>query len=117
MNRALQTELISVKKAISNAEIDKDIARVICEALSINEMALLSPSRKRELVDARIIIAKYMRDAGYTFGVIGLRLNRQYTSVIHYVREFNALVAIRDKRFLRKLADINECMYGIDRTD
>lgn len=117
MNKELQAELISVMKAISKAEIDKDIPRAICQSLSINELALVSELRKRELVDARIIIAKYMRNAGYTFGAIGLRLCRQYTSVIHYVNEYNALVAIKDKRFLKKLAVVNESLYGIDTTN
>lgn len=62
---------------------------------------LLETNRKRDLVDARTVYSKVLRDRGYTFETIAKSINRDHTTVIHYMKSIDSLITydkgIRDK--------------------
>lgn len=58
-------------------------------------------SRNRELVDARRVFSKVLRDRGYTFEYIAKSIGRNHATVIHYMKSIESIIAydkgIRDK--------------------
>lgn len=42
-------------------------------------------SRKREIIDARKIYSKILRDRGYSYEVIGKSINKDHATIIHYM--------------------------------
>ena len=62
---------------------------------------LLETNRKRDLVDARTVYSKVLRDRGYTFETIAKSINRDHATVIHYMKSIDSLITydkgIRDK--------------------
>jgi len=62
---------------------------------------LLETNRKRDLVDARTVYSKVLRERGYTFETIAKSINRDHATVIHYMKSIDSLITydkgIRDK--------------------
>lgn len=58
-------------------------------------------SRNRDLVDARRVFSKVLRDRGYTFEYIAKAIDRNHATVIHYMKSIESIIAydksIRDK--------------------
>lgn len=80
----------------------EEIKKVTCEELKINPNAFSSKSRKRELVDARKIYCKIVREnLKGTSIAIGESINKDHSSVLHLVKSCNELIEI-DKRFRGK---------------
>lgn len=53
---------------------------------------LLGHNRLRKNVEARIAVAKYVRDKwGYSLSTIGFNMNRNHTSILHYLRRHDEL--------------------------
>ncbi len=53
---------------------------------SVTQIDIGNPSRKREYVVARAIIAEILHSEGYTFKDIGRAMGKNHASIIHYVR-------------------------------
>jgi hypothetical protein len=49
-------------------------------------------SRKRDIVDARRVYSKILRDEGYSFESIGLSLGRNHATVIHYAKSIDSIL-------------------------
>jgi hypothetical protein len=63
--------------------------KVIVEGeLDIN---IYGDSRKRNLVDARIIYAKLAREYNYSFKSIGEPIGKDHSTIIHYMKNFDWL--------------------------
>ena len=45
-------------------------------------------TRKREVIEGRIIYCKILRDCGWTMSSIGKTINRNHATVVHYIRRF-----------------------------
>jgi hypothetical protein len=54
----------------------------------VMEVALITPTRKREHVEARMVFSKILIDRGHTTVSVGKFLNKTHGSVIHYCRKF-----------------------------
>jgi hypothetical protein len=49
-------------------------------------------TQKREIVDARIIFSKILRERGYTYSSIGRFLRKDHSTIISYMRNVHALL-------------------------
>lgn len=66
-----------------------DAIKIVVEGeLDIN---IFGASRKRNLVDARIIYAKIAREYDYSFKSIGRNIGKDHATIIHYMKNFDWL--------------------------
>lgn len=63
---------------------DVEIVRRIVE--QVTGANLLQNSRKRAIVEARVIYATLLRDAGHSFPFIADTLGKDHTTIIHYMK-------------------------------
>ena len=49
-------------------------------------------SRKRDVVDARKIYSKILRDSGYSYELIGKTINKNHATIMHYVKNIEHLM-------------------------
>jgi hypothetical protein len=71
---------------------------VVNNILNIN---IMMKSRKRNIVDTRMIYSKILRERGHTVASIGHSLNRDHTTVLYYLEHFETLSRY-DSIFLEK---------------
>jgi len=62
---------------------------------------IMKNSRTRDLVDARLIYAKILRERGHTLKSIGLSLHKDHTTIIHYLSKVDFIMQ-QDKRLLER---------------
>lgn len=62
---------------------------IINGVFSVN---IMKKSREMKYVDARLIYAKILRDRGYTLKSIGKSINKDHTTVIHYMSQVDHLL-------------------------
>jgi len=55
------------------------------------DINIYGDSRKRNLVDARIIYAKIAREYNYSFKSIGVPIGKDHSTIIHYMKNFDWL--------------------------
>ena len=71
-------------------KILEDFLEAYCVSLNIDVDKLTSKSRKRELVDSRMIFCAVARKhGGYTLTQIGKLLNTHHATVLHAVRSYD----------------------------
>ena len=95
---------ISIMVGVSSKDPIK-LLSVICETLHLDKKDVLSPIRKRQLVEARSILVGLTCMTNPTFGLknLGVLLdNRHHTTIIHLRKIFNDLHN-SDKVFTRKV--------------
>jgi hypothetical protein len=66
-------------------------------------------NRKREIIDARMIYAKILRERGASLSSIGMTINKDHTTIIHYIRTMNDLL-VTDREVLRKYIKSKELL-------
>lgn len=71
---------------------DELIPEYICNKLCLSYDALMSPSRKRDLVLARVIISFELRERGLTLSSIGRLINRDHSDICHLLKLRDGLV-------------------------
>lgn len=72
-----------------------DAIKIVVEGeLDIN---IYGNSRKRNLVDARIIYAKIAREYNYSFKSIGRNIGKDHATIIHYMKNFDWLFSSDSK--------------------
>ena len=49
-------------------------------------------SRKRDVVDARKVYSKILRDSGYSYESIGKTINKNHATIMHYVKTIEHLM-------------------------
>lgn len=62
----------------------------------INEVFLVDieiKSSKREVVDARKVYSKILRDRGYSYESIGNTINKDHSTIIHYIKNIEYLLS------------------------
>jgi hypothetical protein len=60
-------------------------------------------TRKRRVVDARRAYAKILKDAGFSYQHIGHTLNKDHSTIIHYVKSVDGLLkydSVFEKKFI-----------------
>jgi len=76
-----ETEMNSLKEIISDT----------------TGMNIMDKNRFRQVVDARIVFSKIIRERGYTLSSIARYLSKDHTTIIHYICECNSLIQNNDK--------------------
>ena len=67
-----------------NINTDK-LKEIILDEIQIN---VDTETRKREVIEGKIIYCKILRDCGWTMSRIGSTINRNHATVVHYIRRF-----------------------------
>lgn len=88
----------------------------IKESVGIN---VAEVSRLREIVNFRMAFADQCRNRlGISYGNIGLILDKEHCSVIHYVKQSSNLKDTKDPEYLAVFEEVNNCFTSvIDSTD
>jgi len=58
---------------------------------------IMNKGRYRNIVDARIVFSKIIRERGYTYSSIARYLSKDHSTIIHYICECNHLIQTNDK--------------------
>lgn len=58
---------------------------------------VMNKNRYRNVVDARIVFSKIIRERGYTYSSIARYLSKDHSTIIHYICECNHLIQTDDK--------------------
>lgn len=58
---------------------------------------IMNKNRYRNIVDARIVFSKIIRERGYTYSSIARYLSKDHSTIIHYICECNHLIETNDK--------------------
>jgi chromosomal replication initiation ATPase DnaA len=93
--KAVNDRLLTILRVIEGqekktGELTEDVSDIynevmlkVCEAFSVTDSELKSPSRKRRIVQARAVIFKAMREQGVSLAAIGRCVNRDHSTVSH----------------------------------
>lgn len=73
-------------------QIDLELVQLREIINSTFNVDISSPNRKREVIDARKIYSKILRDRGYGYEVIGKSLNKDHATIIHYMSSIDFLL-------------------------
>jgi hypothetical protein len=77
------------------------VIKIVCDTFHVNYDKLVSKTRKREVTEARQLIAsmikKYSETASLSF--IGKRINRDHATVLHSIRVWNNLVDTNPNKY------------------
>ena len=74
---------------MKNIEALKDFYQDYCKKVDMTFEQLYSKSRKREIVDKRMILAYLLRTAlGMTYHDIGEALKKNHATIIYHIRHF-----------------------------
>jgi hypothetical protein len=73
-------------------------------------------SRKRDKVYARFVISKYLRNKGWSLQKIGEELNRDHSSIVYALKQFDILKNEMDFKHIYSviLRDLEETEFTID---
>lgn len=72
------------------------IMRVVCKTLGISPQTLGSSLKTTAVVEARMIAAVLLKQAGFTNQQIAKGINRDRTTLIHYNDRFKTLIGLGD---------------------
>lgn len=78
-------------------EVEK-LKKIVNEIFSVD---IESKSRKRDLVDARKIYAKILREQGYGYEKIAKTINKDHATIIHYLKYIDHILSY-DKDLMDK---------------
>jgi hypothetical protein len=75
--------------SIEDQRTDVDVVRNIVEM--VTGVSILAKNRKRFVVEARMIYSTLLREAGYSLPFIAETLDKDHTTIIHYVQSLKDL--------------------------
>lgn len=79
--------------SMNKKDLIMNLYQIIEKELGITGYQLTNCSRKRNIIDARMIASKiYRYYYGYTYFQIGNNINRHYSSIINYLQNFDFFV-------------------------
>ena len=94
---------LAVKSLIKPDEPTKPIKTLTKTAVEnaakvfdIKEEEIKGTCRKQHFVKCRMFISFYLKDNGLTFHYIGNLINKDHSSIIHYLKTFNNEVKCND---------------------
>ena len=87
-------------------EIEK-LKKIVNEIFSVD---IESKSRNRDIVDARKIYAKILREQGYGYEKIAKTINKDHATIIHYLKYIDHILSY-DKDLMDKYIACEEA-YG-----
>jgi FtsZ-binding cell division protein ZapB len=75
---------------------------------------IMNKGRYRNIVDARIVFSKIIRERGYTYSSIARYLSKDHSTIIHYICECNHLIQTDDKMMETYIACRNKFLEDKD---
>jgi hypothetical protein len=75
----------------------------------VTGVKIIENNRKREVIDARMIYTKILRERGASLVSIGMTINKDHTTIIHYLRTMDSLL-ITDREVIRKYIKSKELL-------
>lgn len=94
-------------------QVKKSLAEIIQAYLGVD---VCNTSRKREIVDARMIYFKLLRDSNYSFASIGQSLNKDHATVVHACKKIKDLIET-DKAFRDDYETIRDVFFQFKGTN
>lgn len=88
---------------------DFDLVRRIVEM--VTGMNIFAKNRKRNVVEARMLYGLLLREIGHSLPAIAESLNKDHTTIIHYVRTMKGLLDT-DKEILRRYLKCRELIVS-----
>jgi hypothetical protein len=85
---------------------------IVEKAFDVN---IMKKNREREIVEARMVYAKILRDRGYSYKSIAVSLKKDHTTVIHYVQVIGFILT-QDSRLLQRYVECKK-EFMIDKED
>lgn len=70
-------------------QIEKEMESLKYIVNDVFKLNIMKASRTRELVDARLVYSKILRDRGHTFKSIGDSISKDHTTIVHYISTSN----------------------------
>ena len=112
LNKDYQTALRLIELEMHPKTLPKNfeenVINTVCFYCKITKLELVERTRKINIVDARKLVAKILRDRNYTFSAIGRMLgNLDHSSIVHYCKSAENLITT-DKVFRTSYEDIVE---------
>lgn len=93
-----------VKQPVRRIDPIKEAVDRICQTLGMPYGRVKSECRKREIMPARFILAHELRKRKLTLERIAVIMGRKtHASVLHYLKQYDALKEVGDKDFMREL--------------
>ena len=82
----------------------------------ISKYEVNTKSRKRDKVYARFVISKYLKNKGWSLQKIGEELNRDHSSIVYALKQFDILKNEMDFKHIYSviLRDLEETEFTID---
>ncbi len=77
---------------MSSIDVEKEISDLKTIINNVFGVDLNRNIRKRPFVNSRIIYSKILKDRGYGYIVIGKSLNKDHSTIIHYVQQFERIM-------------------------
>jgi len=77
---------------MSSIDVEKEISDLKTIVNNVFGVNLDRNIRKRPFVNSRIIYSKILKDRGYGYVVIGKSLNKDHSTIIHYVSQFERIM-------------------------
>lgn len=68
----------------------EELKRIVNDAFLVD---IEIESRKRDVVDARKVYSKILRDSGYSYESIGKTINKNHATIMHYVKTIEHLMS------------------------
>jgi chromosomal replication initiation ATPase DnaA len=88
---------------------ENDLLNQVAEELQLDVAAITSSSRKRDLVEARVIYAVLRKKQSITHVQIADELNRQHTSIVCYLRNHRDW-KLTDRTYYRKYHRVKDAI-------
>lgn len=93
-------------------KIEMESLQAIVE--KVFDVKIMKQTRMRELVDARMVYSKILRDRGYTFKTIGLSLSKDHSTIVHYLSVVDVIFKQDDRLLVKYIQCRDEFLEGRD---
>ena len=85
---------------MSSIDVEKEIADLKTIVNNVLGVDINKNIRKRPFVNSRIIYSKILKDRGYGYVIIGKSLNKDHSTIIHYIQQFEGII-YQDEKFAK----------------
>jgi hypothetical protein len=86
-----------IRQSIDTTEKEMDSLKLIVN--EVFEIQISNKKRTRNIVNARMIFSKILRERGYTLSTIAKYLSKDHTTIIHYITVSN-FILMQDNRLM-----------------
>mgnify|MGYP003651203023 CR=1 FL=1 len=95
-NLYLEVGVLSDPIGITNKRHELEQCKNAAEKLGFTWMQIRAKNRKRELIDVKTCICKFLYEKNWTLNQISNELNMHYSTIIHHKNKFDKLIT-RDR--------------------